>query len=130
QRMVRDEFVEAVEEAMDQQLSDDPARGFVGVKGLDAMMNREFDKAIAAYSEEIERDPKAAHAYLDRGDVYLFKGDHERALADYEEAVRLEPNNQAALSRRDALRADTGKGNGRLKVIEGRSLKKGSGTVP
>jgi len=141
QQMVHDEFVEAV----DQQLSDDPRRGLVGLNTLDAVEN-EFDKAIAAHTEVIKRDPKAAQGYIDRGDVYLLKGDAERALADYEEAVRLEPNNAAALSRRDATRADQdeprnlaparsadagkGKGTARLKVIEGRSLKQASQTEP
>src|SRR5262249_20684646 len=44
QQMVHDEFVEAV----DQQLSDDPRRGLVGLNTLDAVEN-EFDKAIAAH---------------------------------------------------------------------------------
>jgi tetratricopeptide (TPR) repeat protein len=37
--------------------------------------------------------PKAPSRFRNRGDAYMNKGDYDRALADYNEAIRLDPNN-------------------------------------
>ncbi|MBK5196685.1 MAG: tetratricopeptide repeat protein, partial [Methyloceanibacter sp.] len=38
-------------------------------------------------------DPENATGYNDRGNVYLAKGDPDRALADINAAIRLDPKN-------------------------------------
>ena len=51
----------------------------------------DWDKAIADYSEAIQRDPKDAQVYGYRGLAYGYKGDWDKAIADYSEAIRLDP---------------------------------------
>ena len=51
---------------------------------------------IAYYTLAIRHDPNDADAYGRRGDVYLYKGDYDRAIADYTQALRLDPNHVGA----------------------------------
>jgi tetratricopeptide (TPR) repeat protein len=76
--------------------TDDPAVDMLCLKGLGYVSDEHYDKAIAAYTEAIRRDPKYSFAYLGRGNAYMAKGDQDRALLDYDKAVRLDPTNEAA----------------------------------
>jgi tetratricopeptide (TPR) repeat protein len=51
----------------------------------------EFEKAVAAYTEILRRSPGDADAYYNRGDAYYGIGDMDRAAADWNEAIRLNP---------------------------------------
>ena len=52
---------------------------------------------IAYYTLAISHDPNDADAYDRRGDVYLYnKGDYDRAIADYTQALKLDPNHVGA----------------------------------
>ena len=57
---------------------------------------RNYDKAIADYSEAVRIDPNNAKAYYDRGLAYRSNGKRDKAIADFSEAIRLDPNNAAA----------------------------------
>ncbi|HLJ92528.1 MAG TPA: tetratricopeptide repeat protein [Gemmataceae bacterium] len=85
---------------------DDPIVDVYCLKGLAAMEKLQFDKAIAAYTAAINRDSQYSFAYVGRGDAYLAQGDADRALVDYDHAVRLDPSNAAAKARADAVRKD------------------------
>jgi tetratricopeptide (TPR) repeat protein len=52
---------------------------------------RDYDRAIADYSEAIKIDPKDATSYDSRGLAWHSKGNYDRAIADYGEALRIEP---------------------------------------
>ncbi|MEQ8861722.1 MAG: tetratricopeptide repeat protein [Pseudomonadales bacterium] len=54
------------------------------------LMIGEFDRAIDAWTRTLELNPSAA-AYGNLGSAYYWSGDPERAMAMYEEAVRLHP---------------------------------------
>jgi tetratricopeptide (TPR) repeat protein len=82
---------------------DDPVVDVLCLKGLMHLGDQQYEKAIAAYSDAIRRDPKYSFAYLGRGDVYLAKGDLDRAALDYNHAVRLDPNNEEAKARAHAV---------------------------
>ena len=56
-----------------------------------------FDQAIDVYTQEIGADPSAARAYRRRGLIRLAKDETDAALADFNEAIRLEPTNSEAL---------------------------------
>ena len=84
---------------------DDPVVDAYCLKGLMALSEGQYDKAIAAYNSAINRDPKYSFAYIGRGDAYAAKGEINRALSDYNRALQLDPTNDAAKDRVDAVKA-------------------------
>ena len=52
-----------------------------------------LEKALADYSKIIELSP-SENAYSDRGDIYKKLKDYDAALADYNQALRFDPNNK------------------------------------
>ena len=60
-------------------------------------------EAEGFFSQEILRDPNRSFAFLMRGLARFEKDDREHALADLDEALRLEPKNIAALTTRAFL---------------------------
>jgi tetratricopeptide (TPR) repeat protein len=83
---------------------DDPAVDMLCLKGLVYLGKEQFDKAIAAYSEAIDRDPKYSFAYIGRGNAYAAKGDLDHALLDFDKAARLDPNDDTAKTLADMIR--------------------------
>ena len=64
-----------------------------------------LDQAIADYDKAIERDPKLAVAYNNRGLAFSAKGELDQALADFDAAVRLDSKfAEAFLNRANAFR--------------------------
>ena len=58
----------------------------------DARFNRrDWDGAIEAYNEAIALNPKNSWGYRDRGAAFVQKDLFEKAVADYEQAVKLDP---------------------------------------
>ena len=53
---------------------------------------REFDKAIADFTEVIRQDPNGAVGYNNRGVAYGYKGEFDKAIADCNEALRRKPH--------------------------------------
>jgi tetratricopeptide (TPR) repeat protein/transcription elongation GreA/GreB family factor len=60
--------------------------------------NCQKDRAVGVNA--IQSTPKDAVAFLDRGVMYANNGQYDRAIADYDEAIRLDPQNVPALSNR------------------------------
>jgi len=58
------------------------------------------DDAITEFNEAIALDPSLPRPFLARGRAYRAKGDLGRAAADYDEAIRRDPNNAAAFNNR------------------------------
>ena len=54
---------------------------------------------IAAYTEAIRTNPGDATAYFKRGDAYGAAGEYDKAIADFTEVIRLDPNYPEADSR-------------------------------
>jgi len=44
--------------------------------------------------------PDFAQAFSDRGAAWYFKGEYQKAIADYDQAIRLEPDNARAYTNR------------------------------
>jgi len=65
-------------------------------RGLAALKQENYDKAITEFTEAIRLDPNNVDAYLLRGASYYAKGDKDRALADANTALRIEPSNESA----------------------------------
>jgi tetratricopeptide (TPR) repeat protein len=89
--------------------SDDPVVDVLCLKGLAYAEKEQYDKAIAAYSEAIKRDSKYSFAFLGRGNAYVATGDLDRALLDYDQAVRLDPTNDTAKSLANIIREQRAK---------------------
>ena len=53
---------------------------------------KDYDRAIADFTQVISFDPNYVSAYHFRGDVYHEKKDYDRAIADYTQAILLDPN--------------------------------------
>lgn len=63
----------------------------VVVQGNELVVLGDLDGAIAAYSEAISLDPWSAAAYLGRGTARSRKGLTRQAIADANEAIRIDP---------------------------------------
>ena len=56
-----------------------------------AFLAGDYDRAIVLYTEVIKANPKAALAYNGRGLAYRIKKEMAKALADFDQAIRLKP---------------------------------------
>ena len=55
-------------------------------------IERDLDKAIAEFNQAIRINPQYALAYFRRGIAYSRKGDYARAIADFDRALQLSPD--------------------------------------
>jgi S1-C subfamily serine protease len=62
------------------------------VQAVSKFKQKDFEGAITAYTQAIEKNLNYAEAYNGRGDARFRKGDKSGALADYSEAIKLNPN--------------------------------------
>src|SRR5438067_2715836 len=60
-------------------------------KASAAFLAGDYDAAISLYNEVIKANPKAALAYNGRALAYRYKKDITKALADFDQAIRLKP---------------------------------------
>src|SRR5258708_29914745 len=58
------------------------------------------DQTIIACSQVIKVDSRAAWAYFKRGNAYQFRGELDRAIADYDAAIPLHPKLSLAFHNR------------------------------
>jgi Flp pilus assembly protein TadD len=59
-----------------------------------ALKKREKDRRIAEYTEAIQGNANDDSAYLSRGMIYEERKNYDQAIADYEMAVKLKPDNE------------------------------------
>jgi peptidoglycan hydrolase-like protein with peptidoglycan-binding domain len=78
------------------------------VRGLDQFQRGAYDAAIATYTRIIQRKPKNADAYFNRGLAYKNDGRVEQALSDYEAAIELDPAHRKAYFDRANILYDQG----------------------
>jgi tetratricopeptide (TPR) repeat protein len=69
---------------------------------------RDYDDAIADFSEAIRLKPDYDQPYLNRGAAYSAKNDYAAAIADYTEAIRLNPTLASAYYNRGICRKELG----------------------
>lgn len=60
-------------------------------RGLAWAQNRNYDRAIADYTQALQVNPKDPRAHMYRAAAWSNKGNYERAIADYTESMRLNP---------------------------------------
>ena len=69
---------------------------------------KEYDDAIAIYSELLEIDPAYAMGYYYRAGAYRAKGDVVHAIADYGSAIEHNPNDALSYQNRARMHANNG----------------------
>lgn len=52
---------------------------------------RDYERAMADFTQAIEIDPQFAIAYNNRGNIHAGLGEDERAIADYDQAIEINP---------------------------------------
>lgn len=62
------------------------------------------DKALVAANERIEKDPKNANNWFQRGRLYAQLGEHGKAAADFGKGLELDPANASAYQARGVER--------------------------
>lgn len=69
-------------------------------RGLAYRNKKDFDRAIADYTEAIKLDPSNVMAYNNRGVAFHNKRDFDHAIADYSTAIKLAPKDPHAFNNR------------------------------
>ncbi|MBN2035096.1 MAG: tetratricopeptide repeat protein [Chitinispirillaceae bacterium] len=64
---------------------------------------REYDKAIADFTQALRANPGYAMAYTNRGIAYMAVGADDLALRDFEKAITLDPADVTAMERLNQL---------------------------
>jgi tetratricopeptide (TPR) repeat protein len=67
---------------------------------LSEKQRKELEKAIAAQTKFLEKNPDNSAAYNDRGNLYYRAGLYQQAVEDYSKAIDLDPDNAAAFNNR------------------------------
>ncbi|MCL2182148.1 MAG: tetratricopeptide repeat protein [Chitinispirillia bacterium] len=76
----------------------DPSAGAQAAfnRGNVAFDKKDFDEAIAEYTESIELEPNNANAFNARGAAYAIKRRYDEAIADFKAALKIDPNHADA----------------------------------
>src|SRR5262249_1166922 len=73
--------------------------GSMAKVGDRAKSERDSERAVPQPATVVS-EPKDAAAYFKRGSAYRAKEDYDRAIMDYTEAIRLDPNSASAYNNR------------------------------
>jgi tetratricopeptide (TPR) repeat protein len=60
--------------------------------GVELFNRAQFDKAELEFGHAIEQDPNVPSYYMRRGDAARYLEKHQEACADYQQALRINPN--------------------------------------
>ena len=88
---------------------------YFNMAGNTAKEKKDGTRAIYYYTKAIEADPDYIEAYLNRGEMYYYVNEHEKALADFDKVIELRPKEDKAYYFKGLLLNDDGNYN---KAIE------------
>jgi tetratricopeptide (TPR) repeat protein len=69
-------------------------------EGNDHYKAKEYEQALAGYTQAITRDPTSVLAHYNRGNAYQMLGQYHLALADFTQAISLDPKHVTAYHNR------------------------------
>jgi tetratricopeptide (TPR) repeat protein/tRNA A-37 threonylcarbamoyl transferase component Bud32 len=84
----KDYLLKRILEDMGEAIRLEPAAENFSRRGEALILKGELDKAIADFSEAIDRDPSQEMVYAHRGYAYYRKGKWDKAIADFSEVIR------------------------------------------
>ncbi len=61
-------------------------------RGVDHMIENEFDQAILCFDKAIKINPRYAMAYFERGTAYCSKGEYDLSISDYNKGIEIAPD--------------------------------------
>jgi tetratricopeptide (TPR) repeat protein len=70
------------------------------LRGVALLANKQYDRAIADFSESLKREPKNAGALNNRGQCHYLKKSYSEAIRDFSGALKLDPKNFLARNNR------------------------------
>jgi len=73
---------------------------------MTALANQKTTVKVAKYGVSADTKPQTAGTFLDRGILFASRGDYDMAIADFTEAIKLDPNMSAAYVLRGMAYAD------------------------
>ena len=92
------------------------------IKGLlDGGKYKQLEAELAKV-KQYANDPNFAAAFIDRGVAYARKGDNNRAIVDYNEAIRLDPKNALAFCNRGRAKLQINETSGNADIAKAREL--------
>ena len=62
-----------------------------------------IDGLIGILNEDVRQNPDDANPLVERGVAFGINGEYEKAFADFDEAIRLDPNNQNLVKHRSLV---------------------------
>ncbi len=86
-----DDAIAACTRAIDSGPKNKALAGVYFNRAVEWNAKKDFDKAIADYSEAIKINPEYREAFNNRGNAYRNKREFDRAIADYDQAIRIFP---------------------------------------
>ncbi len=87
-------------ETMTQRVNQSKSAENYHLRGVAYLSHREFEKAIADFTESLRAQPRNAGALNNRGQARYMMGDFKSAVGDYSAAVAIDAKNALALNNR------------------------------
>ena len=91
-----DTAIETFTQSIDQQKT---AENF-HLRGVAYLVHKQYEKAVADFTESLREEPRNAGALNNRGQVSYLKGDFKAAIQDYTAAIAIEAKNPLVLNNR------------------------------
>ena len=68
------------------------------VKGISLAKKGSFDNAMKCYKHALDIEPNFTQAYVARGAAYVLQGELKKAIAEFEQALKIDPQQQYAIT--------------------------------
>ena len=92
-------------------------------RGFAYETKKQYDLALADFSQAIKRKPDFVAAYENRGYVFSIKHQYNEAIRDFDQALKLNPRSRFALDNRGRAKIELGdKAGGEADIAHAKSL--------